>query len=223
MEIIEMLAPKGSKCRPGRKLNGFMGVTIHNTGNASKGADALAHARYLQGSGQNTAASWHYCVDGNRATRSIPEDEIAWHAGDGSGNGNYKTIAIEICMNADGNIQKATDNAVSLAADILSRHGVFEGKGHLFEHNHWSGKNCPQKIREGIPYDWDTFCGKVEACLKEEENMKMEDVTVKVGKVEVPAKLIDDTTYVAIRPFVQAIKEGLEVTWTLEDGAGVKL
>ena len=140
-------------------------MTIHNTGNTSKGADAFSHARYLRGGGKDTAASWHYCVDENTATRSIPETEVAWHAGDGSGAGNMRTVAIEICMNADGDLRKATDNAAELAADILARHGIRTAQGHLYQHHDWSGKNCPQMIRAGKPCTWATFCEKVQDCL----------------------------------------------------------
>ena len=175
VEVKEMLAPIGSKCRPGRARTGFAGVTIHNTGNTGKGADALSHGKYLQGGGAGTTASWHYAVDETLATRSILESEIAWHAGDGTGNGNYKTVAIEICMNSDGNITKATDNAAELAADILRRNGITKASGYLYQHNHWSGKNCPQKIRAGVPYSWDAFIKKVQSFLdlvtQEEEEM----------------------------------------------------
>lgn len=187
MNIKEMLAPVGSKCRPGQRLKGFVGVTIHNTGNTSQGANALSHGRYLQGGGKNTQASWHYCVDENCITRSIPENEVAWHAGDGAGSGNYKTVAIEICMNSDGNIKRATDNATELTADILRRHGMKQAEGYVYQHNHWSGKNCPQKIREGAPYNWQAFLNKVNQILEEEE-MTEEQVKAIVKKVLAESK-----------------------------------
>lgn len=172
MQIIKMLAPIG-KARSGRKRTGFMGVTIHNTGNDKKGADAKAHGRYLQGNGKDTATSWHYAVDSTCAVQSVPEDEIAWHAGDGQGRGNLQTIAIEICMNSDGDLLKATDNAAELAADILRRNGIVNAPGWLWQHNNWSGKNCPQMIRAGKPYDWKTFVGKVQAHLDKREEPEM--------------------------------------------------
>lgn len=160
VEIKKMYAPilaNGARC--GQLRTGMRGITIHQTGNPSKGAGALNHASYLQNGGKNTQASWHYCVDDHLITQSIPENEIAWHAGDGYGDGNYKTIAIEICMNADGNMTKACDNAAELAADILKRYGL--GIDHLFQHHDWSGKNCPAQLRAGIPYSWNTFKDKV--------------------------------------------------------------
>jgi len=51
----------------------------------------------------------------------------------------------------------------------------------------------------------------------------MQEVTVKIGNTEVPAKLIGEVTYAELRPLIEAIKNELTVTWTPEEGAGVKL
>lgn len=165
MEIIEMLAPLGYKCRPGISRTGFRGITIHNTSNWNKGANAIAHANLLKGSWKNNFTSWHYVVDQDRAVRCVPENEVAWCQGDGNGDGNMKTISIEICDNSDGNIRKATDNAAELAAQILRRYGVTNASGYLFQHNYWTGKDCPYDIRRGKPYDWNTFVEKVQSKL----------------------------------------------------------
>lgn len=166
MQIIERLAPLGHNCRPGIGRTGFMGVTVHNTSNYSNGANALAHANLLRGGWKDKYVSWHYVIDKDYAVRCIPENETAWCAGDGAnGNGNRKTINIEICDNADGDIRKATDNAVELVADILRRNGITTAQGHLFQHNHWTGKDCPYDIRRGNPYDWNTFVAKVQERL----------------------------------------------------------
>ena len=166
MQIVERLAPLGHNCRPGIGRTGFMGVTVHNTSNYSNGANALAHANLLRGGWKDKYVSWHYVIDKDYAVRCIQENETAWCAGDGAnGNGNRKTINIEICDNADGDIRKATDNAVELVADILRRNGITTASGHLFQHNHWTGKDCPYDIRRGNPYDWNTFVAKVQERL----------------------------------------------------------
>lgn len=166
MEIIEMLAPKGTNCRPGIPLTGFLGITVHNTSNWSKGANAISHANYLRNGGKNNYVSWHYVVDKDRAVRCIPENETAWCAGDGAnGNGNRKTINIEICDNQDGDIRRATDNAVELCAILLRARGIKTANGHLFQHYYWTRKDCPYDIRRGNPYNWDTFVAKVQEKL----------------------------------------------------------
>lgn len=165
MQVIERLAPLGHNCRPGINRRGFRGVTIHNTSNWSNGANALAHANLLRNGWKDVYTSWNYVVDKDYAVRCVPENEVAWCQGDGNGDGNMTTISIEICDNADGDIRQATDNAVELTADILRRNGITNVNGHLFQHNYWTGKDCPYDIRRGNPYDWGTFCNKVQQAL----------------------------------------------------------
>lgn len=165
MEIIEMLAPLGYNCRPGISRTGFRGITVHNTSNWNNGANAIAHANLLRNGWKNNYVSWHYVIDKDYAIRCIPENEVAWCAGDGNGDGNMKTINIEICDNADGDIRKATDNAVELCAEILRRNGVKTASSFLFQHNNWTGKDCPYDIRRSNPYDWNTFVSKVQEKL----------------------------------------------------------
>lgn len=163
VKITKDYAPVvSSGARPGIKMSKCIGVTIHNTDNSGAGADAKAHANLLKNSWKNKQQSWHFAVDEDGAYQSIPTDEIAWHAGDGgSGKGNTQTIAIEICMNSDGDLEKATDNAAQLAAQLLKEKGLSADK--LYQHHDWSGKNCPSQIRAGQPYDWSTFKSKVAA------------------------------------------------------------
>lgn len=167
MQIIERLAPAGHNCRPGISRRGFRGITVHNTSNWSKGANALAHANLLRGSWKDKYVSWHYAIDEDYAVRCIPENEVAWCAGDGNGDGNMKTINIEICDNEDGDIRKATDNAIELCASILKRNGISNASSFLFQHNYWTGKDCPYDIRRNNPYDWDTFVRKVQEKMSE--------------------------------------------------------
>ena len=165
MQVLEILAPTDGKCRPCINRTGFRGVTIHNTSNWSNGANAIAHAKLLRGAWKYTTTSWNYVVDKDYAVRCVPENEVAWCQGDGNGDGNMKTISIEICDNADGDIRKATDNAVQLTADILARNGVTNINGYLWQHNHWTGKDCPYDIRRNNPYSWEEFCRKVQEKL----------------------------------------------------------
>ena len=159
MKINEHIIPI-SKARSGRKLRKFSGVTIHETGNFSKGANAKSHDRYMHiNGGKNTEVSYQYVVDDVEVYHLIPDNEVAWHAGDGgSGRGNCETIAIEICVNPDSDLAKARENAMWLAAKILRDHGIAKvidgtknkANGNLFQHNTFSsyGKNCPRIIRD---------------------------------------------------------------------------
>ena len=166
LEIREILAPKGTSARRGRKLEGFLGVTIHETANTAKGAGAINHANYLKNNATSLNKSWHYCVDDKLATRSIPETEAALHSG--KARGNYNTISIEICVNSDGDFRKAVQNAAELTADILKRRKVTENnfRTYLYQHNDWSGKDCPHFLRAGKPVSWAFFVSEVLRHLK---------------------------------------------------------
>ncbi len=181
MEIIEMLAPLGYNCRSGLSRTGFRGITVHNTSNWNKGANAIAHANLLRGSWKSNYTSWHYVIDDTRAVRCIPENEVAWCAGDGRGDGNMKTINIEICDNSDGNILQATENAAELCAQILQRYGVSNASAYLYQHNHWTGKDCPYDIRRGNPCDWNTFVNKVQQKLNGGTSSSGADQIIRVG------------------------------------------
>lgn len=158
MEIKQAFIAEGRTNRPGI-ANPCKYITIHNTGNGAEGADAAAHAKYLQT--VNDQVSWHYTVDDKEIYQHLPDNETAYHAGDGKGDGNRKSIGIEICDNPDGDLLKATDNAVKLVARLCKKHNI--PPVNVVQHNHWSGKNCPVELRAGKPYSWDVFIGKVAA------------------------------------------------------------
>ena len=158
-EIKTKLIPINTAARSGYILKPKY-ITIHNTANTGVGADAENHAIYMQGSGKNSTASYHYVVDDKEIYRLLPDNEVAWHAGDGeNGTGNRQSLAIEICENVDGNLLNATNNAVELTAYLMKLYNI--PLSNVVQHNHWSGKDCPNRIRKNEPYNWQTFLNKV--------------------------------------------------------------
>lgn len=162
-EIKTKLIPNNTAARSGYKLVPKY-VTIHNTANTDVGANAERHAMFMQGSGKNSTASYHYVVDDKEIYRLLPDNEVAWNAGDGEyGTGNRQSLAIEICENKDGNLLNATNNAVELTVYLMKLYNI--PLSNVVQHNHWSGKNCPNRIRKGEPYNWQTFLNNVQAAL----------------------------------------------------------
>lgn len=146
--------------------NGKRFVVIHQTGNTNIGADADAHHN-LQANGNVRNASWHISVDDKKAIQSFSYDMRCWHAGDGDARngGNFNGIAIEICINEDGNYIQAVKNGASVAKQVLKELGL--GIDALKQHNFFSGKNCPAQIRankSGI--NWDDFIALVKEDTK---------------------------------------------------------
>ncbi|GHU59282.1 hypothetical protein AGMMS49975_26700 [Clostridia bacterium] len=159
MIINRKICPKGLKNNPYKSLKSISYITIHNTGNSAVNATAKMHSDYQYGGSGGREASWHYTIDDNEIWQSWEDDQMCWHAGDGSGDGNTRSIGIEICMNQGGDLVKATDNAAWLTARLCRAYGI--PLQNVVQHNYWSGKNCPQMIRGGKPYDWATFICKV--------------------------------------------------------------
>lgn len=126
--------------------NGRKYITIHETANTNRGANAAAHAN-LQSRGNVRNASWHWQVDDKEAVQSYAHTARCWHAGDGRGPGNLDSIAIEICVNSDGDYAKAVANAQELAALIAKQENI--PVANIVQHNRWStwGKNCPAQLR----------------------------------------------------------------------------
>lgn len=142
MEIIKSLIPPANVNRPDAHQPEY--ITIHETGNPSKGADAAAHSKYLNGLKEKI--SWHYTVDDHCAYQHLPDWEGGYHAGDGSGDGNRKSIGIEMCVNQDGNYEQTLRNTAELVRQLMGTYGI--PLSHVVQHNHWNGKDCPQQLRK---------------------------------------------------------------------------
>ena len=192
MDIKTDFIPVGRGNRPGRQ-NPCDWVTIHNTGNFALSANAKSHANYLKGNdAANAPVSWHYTVDKDEICQHLPDDEDAFHAGDGSGPGNRTSIGVEICVNfgfvpsnpagitqtgirpqsqatqteinnARLNFALACSRAAALVAELLKRHKL--SIDHVVQHNRWSGKNCPMQIRTG---DWGATWAQFLELVKEQ-------------------------------------------------------
>lgn len=148
VKITKDFIPVGHNNRPGYAMNPAY-ITVHNTANTEKGANAAMHARYVKN--PETATSWHFTVDEKEVYQHLPLNESGWHAGDGNGTGNRKSIGIEICENSDGDFDKAVANAQWLIKKLMKEQGI--SLSNVVPHKHWSGKQCPHKLLDR----WDSF------------------------------------------------------------------
>ena len=136
-------------------------ITLHDTGNPARGANALNHAKYLK---NGPSVSWHYTVDDIRVVQHLPDSESAWHTG--TNKGNTTSIGIEVCINSDGNLKAAYDRAAVLCATLCRAHGI--PAANIVQHNFWNGKDCPKTMRAGSPYSFGTFLSRVKEHLEGE-------------------------------------------------------
>jgi len=140
---IQIVEPKGkANVRTLIKMTECIGITNHNTGNNSPTTGDELHANWMQNveNADLQYVSAHLYVDQDSITQIIPLDEVTFNAGDGKGRGNYKTISIEICENA--NVDKAEENAKKLNASLILTYSNLK----IYKHQDWSGKYCPRVI-----------------------------------------------------------------------------
>ncbi|MEJ9120256.1 N-acetylmuramoyl-L-alanine amidase, partial [Bacillus thuringiensis] len=83
-------------------------ISVHNTYNDAPAENEIAYMIR-----NNNEVSFHIAVDDKEAVQGIPLERNAWHCGDGGGNGNRKSIGVEICYSLNGGDRyyKAENNA----------------------------------------------------------------------------------------------------------------
>ena len=161
MNIIRDYVAEGSINRPGT-TNSCESITIHETGNPKKGANAKAHAEYIKTITDQT--SWHYTVDDKEIYQHLPDEEKSFHTSEKEAN--ETSIAIELCVNDDGDFEKTKQNAIELVRYLMEKHNISIGS--IFTHNYWTGKNCPENLlNEG----WADFVADINEAGKKEEDI----------------------------------------------------
>ncbi|MDR0503117.1 MAG: N-acetylmuramoyl-L-alanine amidase [Treponema sp.] len=131
--------------RTGILLEEIKYITYHDTGNNSPGADASLHGYYLTSDENihNRARSWHYTIDDKKAIQHIPGNEAAWH---GDSYDSYaKSIGIETCIGFGSDLYKVWQRTAKLIASLLIEFNLEPDA--VKQHYEWSGKNCPETLR----------------------------------------------------------------------------
>lgn len=196
-----------------------IGVTIHNTDWISVASGTTPAEQYTRATvnGNMNAVRVHYYVDNICAWQNLPLDRSGWHAADGNGNGNRKTIAIECIMSnsIDKKSKDSMDNCAKLTAYLLHKYNWTIEKN-LFTHTYWlhirdghkgskdelctkyhNYKNCPIYI---IPY-WTDFKNLVQKYL---DQLNSKEATSNVAEATTEfkpylVKVISDDGFVNIR------------------------
>ena len=142
----------------------IIGVTVHKTDWITTAAGTTPAEQYTRATvnGNMNDVRVHYYVDNVCAWQNLPLTLSGWHAADGDGNGNRRTIAIECIMSSAYNDKdkKSEDNCAKLAAALLNKYKL--SIDCLYTHNHWySRKYCPAYI---LPH-WDKFKAKVQSYM----------------------------------------------------------
>ena len=162
MKIIEMISSNKNHYGTGNK---GLYITVHETGNKNRGANARNHANYIN---NGSSATWHYTVDDKEVIKHFNHNISCWHCGDGRKNGNLNSIGIEMCINSDGDFNKTITNTIELIQYLMKELNIPIDR--VVQHNYWSGKNCPANIRSGKPITWNTFIDRIKTSNKPVNN-----------------------------------------------------
>ena len=124
-------------------------ITVHNTANDASAANEV---KYMKSNTNKT--SFHFAVDDKQIVQGVPCSRNAFHAGDGSGDGNRKSIGVEICYSKSGGkrFEAAEENAAGLIAYLMHTYDIPLSR--VVRHKDWSGKNCPHRT---IQLGWKRF------------------------------------------------------------------
>lgn len=117
-------------------------IVVHDTGNPAATANAMNHYRYFNGG--NRRASAHYFVDEAGVVQCVEDAMSAWHCGDGRGRygiTNSNSIGVEICINADNDMERTYEHAQALIRALMKWHGI--PKERVVRHWNASRKLCP--------------------------------------------------------------------------------
>ena len=206
INIKEMFIKYNFSTRNGKQIK-F--IVVHDTGNKSKGADAMAHYRYFNSGNRNASA--HYFVDDKEIVQLVPDDKSAWHVGDGRGKFgilNSNSIGIEICVNSDGDYETAYNKTIELVKYLMEKHNIpFDN---VVRHYDASRKSCPRSMMDNNWKLWKEF---------KEKLIEVPENGVKVmidGKLHIMDGVFqNDKNYVSVRELAETL--GHEVGWDKEN------
>ncbi|AMR02328.1 peptidoglycan recognition protein family protein [Bacillus thuringiensis] len=203
-------------------------ITVHNTYNDATAANEVSYM--IRNDNQ---VSFHIGVDDKEAVQGISLERNAWHCGDGGGNGNRKSIGVEICYSLSGGDRyyKAEDNAAIVVAQLMKQYNIPISK--VCTHQSWSGKYCPHRmLAEGR---WDSFIERVQNAYNGGgNNMKWtmksgglgvnlaQEIMDKLAEFKVKGNLVyeaDGIFYLQCEPVDDRNKLGA-ITWYFRDYKG---
>lgn len=134
-------------------------IVIHETDNWSRGAGAQRHASAQAAGHLSTSVHYYSGSDGvyqaaehTDGTYSVGREYGGDHSVTDATNRN--TINIEICVNADGDYNRARANAIELVKHLIQTTGIPAGR--VIRHYDAKGKYCPRNMMDN-PALWSDF------------------------------------------------------------------
>lgn len=158
MKITRQIITNRSQLGGKRPLSAIKFIVIHDTANTGKGADAMAHYRYLQHATRSGSA--HYYVDDKEIVQTIDDSVVAWSVGDKWARKNatrddvtnYNSISVELCINEGIDKAKAYQNLLWLTRYLMTKFNA-----EVVRHFDATGKPCPKSWQANNWSQWWKF------------------------------------------------------------------
>ena len=162
-------------------------IVVHDTGNTDSGANAERHYRYFNGGNRGSSAD--IFVDDTQALQvNDYHTYYSWHCGDGHGKygiTNNNSVGVEMCINSDGDYDKAFANTVEVVKQLMSELNI--DAAHVVRHYDASRKNCPASFSGNNWAKWLEFKRRLT------EDIDMEELKKLTERVELIEKAIGGT------------------------------
>ena len=222
-----MLEYTYGRCRTGIVKKSTEYIVIHDTAGGAPTHTAESFAQDLRNQNNkenNQYISWHFSVGEDGIFQSLPLDEVAYHAGDGSkvygeihynstydkadclGGGNRNGIGIESCINMGADYNVTLRKLAKLVAELLLQYNLSFDR--IKQHWHFSGKDCPGVIRH--TGRWQEFRNLVK--LEYFAKTQLQDSTFEWKSLT--PDLMDDTGKVIVKTgAVMTLKYSVKATY----------
>lgn len=191
-------------------------IVIHDTGNKSKGANANAHFNYFNGGNRQSSADF-FVDDKNIIRINDYTKYYTWAVGDGKGKygiTNPNSVSIEICVNADGDYEKAFLKTVELTKLLMAELNIPADR--VIRHYDATRKNCPasmssnswskwNELKEKITESEDLTMAQYEELKREIEALKQKNEALEsiVGAMYQTEDEIPDYYLSTIKPLIE--------------------
>lgn len=140
--------------------------TCHETANPSVGADADAHRAYVHNGGGPEKTSYNYVVDDQETIELVPVGWASNHAG--TAEGNLSGVAIELCVNADGDWERTKARGAELIVHLLRTVPTLDAS-QIVPHMHWRPTACPARLMANGRTAWYELLAAVDDALAERD------------------------------------------------------
>lgn len=155
-------------------------IVVHDTGNKGRGADSKAHFNYYNTGNRNSSADI-FADDKGFLVINDYNMYYTWHVGDGKGKygiTNSNSVGVEICINQDGDYDKAVKNAVIAVRNLM--HELDIPIERVVRHYDASKKLCPASMSSDDWKGWKDF----KALLSDDELFLMTAAKIEPRTIE---------------------------------------